>query len=104
MTNPWSWYTDADLVRVEQERIFARTWQYVGHAGQVAEVGDFCTARAGRIPIVVTRAEDRELRAFVNVCRHRGSTIAEGAGNRMSLQCPYHAWTYGSNRGGRSCS
>ena len=95
MTNPWSWYSDADLVRLEQERIFARTWQYVGHAGQLTKVGDFCTARAGRIPIVVTRAEDRELRAFVNVCRHRGSTVAEGAGNRMTLQCPYHAWTYG---------
>jgi len=95
MTYPWSWYTDAETARLELERIFTRAWQYVGHAGQVAEAGDFFTARAGRIPVVVTRADDDEARAFVNVCRHRGSTVAEGAGNRKTLQCPYHAWTYG---------
>ena len=43
----------------------------------------------------MTRARDGVLRAFVNVCRHRGSIVAEGAGRRESLQCPYHAWTYG---------
>jgi choline monooxygenase len=80
---------------VEQERIFARSWQYVGHAGMAERPGDFFTAPAGRIPIVVTHGEDGETRAFVNVCRHRGSTVAEGAGNRRTLQCPYHAWTYG---------
>ena len=95
MTNPWSWYSDRDVWAVEQERIFARTWQYVGHTGMVARAGDFFAALAGRIPIVVTHAEDGELRAFVNVCRHRGSTVAEGSGNRKTLQCPYPAWTYG---------
>jgi choline monooxygenase len=94
VTNPWSWYSEREVWEREQERIFANTWQYVGHAGQVARAGDFFTARAGRIPIVVTRAEDDEARAFLNVCRHRGSTVAEGAGSRMTLQCPYHAWTY----------
>jgi choline monooxygenase len=93
--NPWSWYSDRDVWTLEQERIFARSWQYVGHAGMVERAGDFFTAWAGRIPIVVTRAEDGATRAFVNVCRHRGSLVAEGSGNRRSLQCPYHAWTYG---------
>jgi choline monooxygenase len=95
VTNPWSWYTDADVWALEQERIFARSWQYAGHAGMVELPGDFFTACAGRIPIVVTHAEDGETRAFVNVCRHRGSIVADGAGNRKTLQCPYHAWTYG---------
>ena len=95
MTNPWAWYSDRDVWEREQERIFARTWQYVGHAGMVSRAGDFFTARAGRVPIVVTHAEDGETRAFVNVCRHRGSLVADGAGNRKTLQCPYHAWTYG---------
>jgi phenylpropionate dioxygenase-like ring-hydroxylating dioxygenase large terminal subunit len=95
MTNPWSWYSDRDVWALEQDRIFARSWQYVGHAGMVDRPGDFFTARAGRIPVVVARAEEGETRAFVNVCRHRGSTVAEGAGNRKTLQCPYHAWTYG---------
>jgi phenylpropionate dioxygenase-like ring-hydroxylating dioxygenase large terminal subunit len=94
MTNPWSWYSDRDVWALEQERIFARTWQYVGHAGMVERPGDYFTARAGRIPVVVAHGEDRRTRAFVNVCRHRGSIVAEGAGNRMTLQCPYHAWTY----------
>ena len=94
MTNPWSWYSDRDVWEREQERIFAHAWQYVGHSGQVAGTGDYFTARAGRIPVVVTRAEDDETRAFLNVCRHRGSTVADGVGNRMTLQCPYHAWTY----------
>jgi choline monooxygenase len=95
MTNPWRWYTEPEIWSLEQERIFARTWQYVGHAGMVARPGDFFTAWAGRIPVVVTHAEDGETRALVNVCRHRGSLVADGSGNRKTLQCPYHAWTYG---------
>ncbi len=94
-TNPWLWYSDPEVWSLEQARIFGRSWQYVGHAGMTARAGDFFTAHVGRIPIVVTHADDGETRAFVNVCRHRGSTIAEGAGNRKTLQCPYHAWTYG---------
>src|ERR687887_266608 len=94
LTLPWSWYADETVLRAEQERIFARTWQYVGHTGQVAEPGDYFTARLGRLPVVVTHAGDGELRALANVCRHRGSVVAEGAGNRKTLQCPYHAWTY----------
>ncbi len=54
-----------------------------------------CRPRAGRLPIVVTRARDGALRAFLNVCRHRGFQVAEGEGKRETLQCPYHAWTYG---------
>jgi phenylpropionate dioxygenase-like ring-hydroxylating dioxygenase large terminal subunit len=95
VTNPWSWYSERETWALEQERIFARTWQYVGHVGMVRAPGGFFTAWAGRIPIVLTHAEDGEMRAFVNVCRHRGSLVAEGAGNRKTLQCPYHAWTYG---------
>ena len=94
MTYPWSWYTDADVLRAEEDRIFARSWQYVGHAGQLAEPGDYFATALGRTPVVLTRAEDGKLRAFVNVCRHRGCVVAEGAGNRATLQCPYHAWTY----------
>jgi len=95
MTYPWSWYSDPEVLRAEEERVFARSWQYVGHAGQLARAGDYFTTTVGRTPLVVTRAEDGELRALVNVCRHRGSVIAESEGNRHTLQCPYHAWTYG---------
>jgi len=93
-TLPWSWYSDAEVLRLEQERIFRRAWQYVGHTRQAAGPGSFFTAFAGHVPVVVTRARDGELRAFLNVCRHRGSTVAEGSGRRETLQCRYHAWTY----------
>jgi phenylpropionate dioxygenase-like ring-hydroxylating dioxygenase large terminal subunit len=91
---PWAWYSDPEILRREGARIFARAWQYVGHAGQVAEPGSYFAATAGQIPVVVTRARDDVLRAFLNVCRHRGHVVAEGDGRRSSFQCPYHAWTY----------
>ena len=52
--------------------------------------------RGGDVPVLVTRArEDGALRAFLNVCRHRGTLLVEGEGRRATIQCPYHAWTYG---------
>jgi carnitine monooxygenase subunit len=95
-TLPYGWYTDPEILRREQERIFRSAWQYAGHTGQLPDVGaGFFTAHAGRTPVVVTRARDGELRAFLNVCRHRGFPVADGAEARETLQCPYHAWTYG---------
>jgi phenylpropionate dioxygenase-like ring-hydroxylating dioxygenase large terminal subunit len=93
-TLPWSWYTDETVLRREHEQVFGSAWQYVGHTGQADVPGTFFTATTGRIPVVVTRARDGELRAFANVCRHRGFAVAEGAGVRETLQCRYHAWTY----------
>ena len=93
-TLPWSWYSDPDVLRLEQERIFRRGWHYAGPAELVAEPGAYLTCRAGDVPIVVVRGRDDELRAFLNVCRRRGSVIVEGSGRRETLQCPYHAWTY----------
>ncbi|MEX0850215.1 MAG: aromatic ring-hydroxylating dioxygenase subunit alpha [Gaiellaceae bacterium] len=90
----WSWYTDPAVLQLEQERIFRRSWQYVGHADEVAEPGSFSATRAGDVPVVLVRDEDGTLRAFLNVCRHRGSLVCEGSGRRSTLQCPYHAWTY----------
>jgi phenylpropionate dioxygenase-like ring-hydroxylating dioxygenase large terminal subunit len=93
-TLPYGWYADPEILRREQERIFGSAWQYVGHTGQLAQPGYFA-AEVGRTPVVVTRDSDGMLRAFVNVCRHRGFALAEGEGSRETLQCPYHAWTYG---------
>jgi choline monooxygenase len=94
-TLPYSWYVDPEILRREQERIFRSAWQYAGHVGEAPTPGTFFATRAGRAPVVVTRARDGELRAFLNVCRHRGFPVVEGAGKRETLQCPYHAWTYG---------
>jgi choline monooxygenase len=94
-TLPADWYADPAVLRREQETLFRRSWQYAGHADQVKEAGDWFTCFAGAIPIVVTRDRTGSVNAFVNVCRHRGHIVAEGAGHRETLQCPYHAWTYG---------
>jgi choline monooxygenase len=94
-TNPWDWYSDPDVLRLERERIFRSAWHYVGHAGRLAEPSSYFACETGGIPVVVTRDVDGELRAFLNVCRHRGAELARGEGRRETLQCPYHAWTYG---------
>jgi choline monooxygenase len=94
-TLPADWYSDPAILRLEQERIFRRTWQYAGRADLVAEPGSFFSSSAGQIPVVVTRDRESELRSFVNVCRHRAHVVVDGVGKRETLQCPYHAWTYG---------
>ena len=93
-TLPYSWYTDPEVLEREHERIFRSSWQYVGHLGQLPEPGTYAAARAGRTPVLLTRARDGELRGFLNVCRHRGFPVADGSGRRETIQCPYHAWTY----------
>jgi choline monooxygenase len=93
-TLPFAWYGDEELLRRERERIFARCWQYGGRAEQVSEPGSFLTTDAGGVPLLVTRGRDGELRAFLNVCRHRGAVLTEGCGSRETIQCHYHAWTY----------
>ena len=93
-TLPFAWYSDEELLRRERSRIFARAWQYGGRAALVDEPGSYLTAEAGGVPILVTRDRDGELRAFLNVCRHRGAVLTEGCGRRASIQCHYHAWTY----------
>jgi choline monooxygenase len=94
-TIPWSWYVDPTVLGLEQERIFHRFWQYVGRTEEISEPGSFHTSRAGDIPVLLVRDEGGTLRAFLNVCRHRGSIVCKGSGRRNTLQCPYHAWTYG---------
>ncbi|MDX6439409.1 MAG: hypothetical protein QOF45_1992, partial [Gaiellaceae bacterium] len=69
-------------------------WQYGGRADQVAEPGSFLATDAGGIPLLVVRDREGELRAFLNVCRHRGAVLTEGCGERGAIQCHYHAWTY----------
>jgi choline monooxygenase len=94
-TLPYRWYTDADVLGHEREALFEHAWQYAGHTGQLAEPGSYFTLRAGEVPLVVVRDREGELRAFVNVCRHRGAEVVTGEGRLSTLQCHYHAWTYG---------
>lgn len=94
-TLPGSWYTDPAIYAAERRRIFRSSWQYVGLVEQVAHPGDFFTAEIDQVPVVVVCGQDGQIRAFVNVCRHRGAIVVrEDQGTRSSIQCHYHAWTY----------
>ena len=94
-TLPAAWYTSQAIADTEQERIFASGWRYVARSQDLQHAGDFATGHLGHVPVVLTRGDDGQLRAFVNVCRHRGAEVAHGTGNQKVLRCPYHAWTYG---------
>jgi choline monooxygenase len=95
-TLPAGWYTDPERFEREKERIFVASWNHVGRVEQVAKPGDFLTGRVGEVPVVVVRDEAGTLRAYANVCGHRGSELVlQKSGNRRTLQCHYHAWTWG---------
>ena len=95
-TPPARLYFDPEVLAAERELIFGRTWQLVGQKDQLDAPGRFaCAEVAGtEAGIVVTREGD-DLRGFHNICLHRGGPVASGCGQRKSLQCGYHGWTYG---------
>jgi phenylpropionate dioxygenase-like ring-hydroxylating dioxygenase large terminal subunit len=90
----WDWYRDPGVLAVEERRLFWASWQYAGPLESLSRAGDHIVGRVSRVPVVVVRGDDGELRGFLNVCRHRGSLIAMADGNAPRLRCPYHAWTY----------
>ncbi len=93
-TIPSAWYFDPAILQQENERIFARSWQLVGRADQVAMPGNYFTAEVAGEPLLVVRDREGELRALSNVCRHRAGPVASGSGTRASFQCGYHGWTW----------
>lgn len=92
---PGSWYADAGVAAVDRQRILAATWQYVGPASALDGAGACVTTEVAGRGIVVVRGTDGELRAFYNVCRHRGGPIARGDCQIERFQCAYHGWVYG---------
>ena len=93
-TLPSHYYSDPGIHAREIEEIWFKTWQFVGHTVQLQAPGDFFTADMLDQKILVCRGKDGRIRAFHNVCRHRGHILVEGAGNRTTFTCPFHAWTY----------
>jgi len=96
-TLPGRYYTSADVFATEAERVFARRWICVGRAASLAEPGAYLLAEVAGESLIVVRDRTGTLRAHYNVCRHRGTRLCEAAQGRFSetIQCPYHAWTYG---------
>jgi len=94
-TLPYRWYVDPEIAAGERERIFRRSWQYAGHLGELDGRASMFPTQVGGLPVVVVRDKDDSLRAFLNVCRHRGTVLVNEPQTRGTIQCPYHAWTYG---------
>src|ERR1700722_18282213 len=90
---PGRYYTSSDLFTAEREHIFERRWICVGRASDVSEPGDFMLVTVAGESIIVLRDRSGQLRAFYNVCRHRGTRLCDTPRGRLSetLQCPYHA-------------
>ena len=89
-------YASEAVYQKDLEEIFFRHWIYAGHASQVPETGCYFLLELGGESIIIVRDRDATIRAFANVCRHRGSRIcSESSGRVATFVCPYHAWTYG---------
>lgn len=86
----------ADVLDWELAHIFSAGWICAGHAGALPDPGDFFTRQVGDAAFLVVRGDDGTVRAFHNVCRHRGARLLEEAEGhvRRRLRCPYHAWSY----------
>src|ERR1039458_5669722 len=95
-TIPASWYVDARVAELERQNVFGRTGQVVARVDQVQRPGQYVTADLVGEPLVVVRGNDRQLRAFYNVCRHHAAAVVtEAQGTASILRCPYHGWSYG---------
>ena len=91
---PWC-YASETFYRREFDRIFMKTWNFVGHAGRIPNPGDFSCIEYAGIGVVLVRDRDGIPRAYANTCRHRGMTLLEGTGNCRAIKCGYHGWVYG---------
>lgn len=88
-------YTHPQLYQQELEKIFYREWNFACHSNEISQPGDYRVLEIGHESICVIRGRDGEIRAFYNVCQHRGHQILTGSGTiKGRIVCPYHAWSY----------
>src|SRR5690349_16783466 len=97
-TLPREFYFDEEVYRFDLDAIWRQGWLFAGHSCEIPKAGDYFTLRVDTDSIIVIRSSDGVVRAFHNVCRHRGSQICkEERGHAGRLVCPYHQWTYGND-------
>jgi phenylpropionate dioxygenase-like ring-hydroxylating dioxygenase large terminal subunit len=88
-------YSHPDLARLEIDRVLKPSWQIVCHINSIPRSGDYETLDLGPESVLVLRDRDGSIRAFHNVCRHRGARLLDGSGNcPATITCPYHGWSY----------
>lgn len=100
---PGHFYTSPEIAAQEKEKIFSQDWMLIGRVEELEEPGSYLTFKIAGEPILVCKTQTGELKAFSNVCRHRGTQVAFGEpengtpickGTARSFSCPYHGWTY----------
>lgn len=92
---PISIFNDADVYRAELDRIFTRSWVYIGHTSEIPSKGDYVVRHIGEDPFIFQRDETGKIRVIWNSCRHKGTQICRAdKGNASHFRCPYHGWTY----------
>jgi len=94
---PQKYFVSPEIFAAERERIFANQWLCVGHQSQLGKAGDYWVRSVTDESLIILRDRQGEVRGFYNTCRHRGTQLCEGKAGRFheTIQCPYHAWTYG---------
>ncbi len=95
-TLPGKYYTSQEIFDLERERIFSQRWLCVGLVASLSTTGSYFLAELEGESIIIVRESDENIRAFYNVCRHRGTQLCQEAQGTFSrhIQCPYHSWTY----------
>src|SRR5215204_4776308 len=94
--NRVSAYSCRERASLERDRLFRERPIFMGLSTRLPKAGDYLTEDVAGMPVLMTRGADGEVRAFANICRHRGAPVAQGCGNARAFVCPYHGWTYDS--------
>src|SRR5215467_6154473 len=92
--NPTINYSCRERAALERERLFRERPIFMGLSSRLAKPGDYLAEDVAGMPVLMTRGADGKVRAFANICRHRGAPVAQGCGNARAFTCPYHGWTY----------
>ena len=91
-------FVSNELYQMEQEKVFARAWLFVGHESQVANPGDYFVSSMGEESVILVRDRQQQLHVFLNTCRHRGMKVCRyDEGNTAVFTCPYHGWSFGTD-------
>ena len=98
-------FVNPELYKLEQERVFARAWLFVGLEDQVRKPGDYFVSRMGEESVILSRDRDNTVHVFLNSCRHRGMKVCRyDEGNTPVFTCPYHGWSYAGDGSAGWCS